>query len=220
MVRFGKVLKRFEKVFKRLVRFRKVSKRLTFNFPLSPPKSLHPNYAHAPFKTCPYQPLNQTKTRAVTGVFTPQRCANVCCCNLQLFLLLCKPFLQQQTFAQQQPQVAGVCNSSGTVYVTLLCHTRINVSVHQKKAQRSQKRSLKAVRLAPRCSARSLEAARSSIARVVSRSWPGVAPLAIEGRSAPGGFSASEPRPAASSVSSIQVLDLMTVRATSETPLT
>ena len=45
-------------------------------------------------------------------------------------------------------------------------------------------------------------------------------PLAIEGRSAPGGFSASEPRPAASSVSSIQVLDLMTVRATSETPLT
>eukprot|EP00320_Phaeocystis_rex_P021856 CAMPEP_0119059128 /NCGR_PEP_ID=MMETSP1178-20130426/3341_1 /TAXON_ID=33656 /ORGANISM="unid sp, Strain CCMP2000" /LENGTH=126 /DNA_ID=CAMNT_0007040139 /DNA_START=122 /DNA_END=503 /DNA_ORIENTATION=+ len=82
------------------------------------------------------------------------------------------------------------------------------------------KRSLKAVRLAPRWSARSLEAARSSIARAVSRSWPGVAPLGIEARSAPGGFSASEPRPAASSVSSIQVLDPMTVRATSETPLT
>ena len=82
------------------------------------------------------------------------------------------------------------------------------------------KRSLKAVRLAPRWSARSLEAARSSIARAVSRSWPGVAPLAIEGRSAPGGFSASEPRPAASSVSSIQVLDPMTVRALSEMSLT
>ena len=92
---------------------------MTFNFPLSPPKSLHANYAHAPFKTCPYQPLNQTKTRAVTGVFTPQRCANVCCCNLQLFLLLCKPFLQQQTFAQQQKQLqvagANVCTTTKTV---------------------------------------------------------------------------------------------------------
>ena len=49
--------------------------------------------------------MNQTKTRAVTGVFTPQRCANVSCCNLQLFLLLCKR-LQQQTFAQQQQTFA------------------------------------------------------------------------------------------------------------------
>ena len=67
-------------------------------------------------------------------------------------------------------------------------------SLRGRHATTRSKRSLKAVRLAPRWSARSLEAARSSIARAVSRSWPGVAPLAIEGRSAPGGFSASEPR--------------------------
>ena len=57
-------------------------------------------------------------------------------------------------------------------------------SLRGQHATTRSKRSLKAARLVPRWSVRRLEAARSSISRAVSRSWPGVSPLAIEGRSA------------------------------------
>ena len=105
----------------------------TFNFPLSPPKSLPHKLCAQTFRNvCPYQ----TKARTVTGGFTPQRCVQTfapatcncfcCCANVSPTTNVCTTTktvagcsskrlhnnknsrrLQQQTFANVAAPVAG-----------------------------------------------------------------------------------------------------------------